>query len=229
MWAEFERALREAAARTMENIASALPGILVLVVLLGLALLVALGVRGGLARALRGLDVDRKPDGSTVAAAAGPRSMATLVASVAFWLILLLGLLLGLTSFDAPLPNRMALALFDYLPNIIAAVVIVVLGGVLARFLGRTVLIGAVNMQIGPARVLSLVVKWLVLIVASAMALEHLAIGRTILFLAFGLFFGGLVLALAIAVGLGARDFVKQSLDRRLRASAPAGDKIDHV
>jgi hypothetical protein len=229
MWAEFQRALREAGARTVENVASALPGILVLLVLLGLALLVALAVRGGLVRALRGLDLDRRPDGSAAPDVPGRRSMAVFVASVAFWLILLLGLLLGLTSFDAPLPNRLALALFAYMPNVIAAVLIVVLGGVLARFLGRTVLIGAVNMQIGSARVLSLLVKWLVLIVASAMALEHLAIGRTVLFLAFGLFFGGLVLALAIAIGVGASDFVRRSLERRFTAPAPGRDKLDHV
>jgi hypothetical protein len=78
------------------------------------------------------------------------------------------------------------------------------------------------------ARLLSLTVKWLVLIVAAAMALDHIGIGRSVLLLAFGILFGGVVLALALAVGLGAKEVVARALDRELRE--PAGrDKLDHV
>jgi hypothetical protein len=71
-------------------------------------------------------------------------------------------------------------------------------------------------------------VKWLVLILAAAMALDHVGIGRTVLLLAFGILFGGMVLAVALAVGLGARDAVGRAIERQLRA--PEGDdKLDHV
>jgi hypothetical protein len=101
-------------------------------------------------------------------------------------------------------------------------------GGVLARYLARAVLIGAVNMGVQYARLLSLTVRWLVLIVATAMALDHLGIGRTVLLLAFGIVFGGVVLAIALAVGLGARDVVSRELARQLREPA-RDDKLDHV
>ena len=78
------------------------------------------------------------------------------------------------------------------------------------------------------SRLLSLTVKWLVLIVAAAMALDHIGIGRTVLLLAFGIVFGGVVLAIALAVGLGARDAVSRALDRQLREPS-GGDKLDHV
>jgi hypothetical protein len=73
-------------------------------------------------------------------------------------------------------------------------------------------------------------VKWLVLIVAVAMALDQLGIGRSILLLAFGIFFGGIVLAGALAIGLGARDVVSRTLERQLyEATHATGDNIDHV
>ena len=75
----------------------------------------------------------------------------------------------------------------------------------------------------------SLTVKWLVLIVAAAMALDHIGVGRTVLLMAFGILFGGVVLALALAVGLGARDAVSRELDRQLRDSASRDDKLTHV
>jgi hypothetical protein len=46
------------------------------------------------------------------------------------------------------------------------------------------------------------------------MVLDHLAIAGGIVDLAFGILFGGIVLALALAVGLGSRDLVSRSLER---------------
>ena len=89
-------------------------------------------------------------------------------------------------------------------------------------------LIGLVNMGVPFARLASVGVKWLVLLVAIAMALDHIGIGRTILLLAFGIVFGGIVLALSLAVGLGARDAVGRAIERRLEASRRP-DRLDHV
>ena len=83
-------------------------------------------------------------------------------------------------------------------------------------------------MGIQSARLFSLAVKWMVLIVAAAMALDHIGIGRTVLLLAFGIVFGGIVLAVALAVGLGAQDVVSRSLERQLRERLTR-DKLDHV
>jgi hypothetical protein len=91
------------------------------------------------------------------------------------------------------------------------------------------VLIAAVNLQMQSARLLSTGVKWLVLVLAWAMALEHLGIGGRILTLAFGILFGGIVLALAIAVGLGSKEMVTRSLERQLREPGERPDKLTHV
>jgi len=67
------------------------------------------------------------------------------------------------------------------LPNLGTAIVLVLLGVLLAPLsLGARVLISAVNMQIHSARLLSLAVKWLVLVFAAAMALDHLHVGGEI-------------------------------------------------
>jgi hypothetical protein len=150
------------------------------------------------------------------------------VASVAYWIVLALGLLLGLTALDAALPSQFAVSVLQYVPNLVAALAILVVGGIVARYLARAVLIGAVNMGVQYARLVSLTVKWLVLIVAAAMALDHIGIGRMVLLLAFGILFGGVVLALALAVGLGARDVVSRALDRQLQ-EPKSDDKLNHV
>jgi hypothetical protein len=227
---QFNRALDLASTRIVESIANFLPGVLVFFVLMLGALVLALVLRYGLRRALNGLDFDRRAGllGISLAGWIPSRSASTLVASVAYWTVLTLGLLLGLTALDAALPSQFALSVLEYVPHLVAALAILVVGGIVARFLARAVLIGAVNTGLQYARFVSLTVKWLVLIVAAAMALDHIGIGRTVLLLAFGILFGGVVLALALAVGLGARDVVSRALDRQLRAPAH-DDKLNHV
>jgi hypothetical protein len=79
------------------------------------------------------------------------------------------------------------------------------------------VLIGAVNMNLQYARILSAGVKWLVLVLTWAMALDHLSIGGRVVYLAFAILFGGIVLALSLAVGLGSKELVSRSLEREAK------------
>jgi mechanosensitive ion channel-like protein len=227
---QFDRAFRLASTRIVESVANFLPGALVFLVLLAGALVVALVLRYTLRRALNGLDFDRRAEllGIPLADWTPSRSASTFVASVAYWTVLTLGLLLGLAALDAALPSRFAVSVLQYVPHLLAALAILIVGGIVARFLARSILIGAVNMGVQYARLLSLTVKWLVLIVAAAMALDHIGIGRTVLLLAFGILFGGIVLAIALAVGLGARDVVGRALDRQLHEPT-RDDKLNHV
>jgi ABC-type Na+ efflux pump permease subunit len=104
--------------------------------------------------------------------------------------------------------------LFADLQDVITAIIVLVAGSIAARFLARSVLIGAVNMNLQYARLLSVGVKWLVTVLAVTIALEQLGIGSGIIRLAFGILFGGIVLALALAVGLGSKELVSRSLER---------------
>ena len=155
-------------------------------------------------------------------------SPSRLIAGSVYWLLVFVGLLMAVSALDAALTSAMVLRLFDYLPNLVAAVIIIVAGILLARFLARSVLISSVNMQVQSARLLSLGVKWLVMVLAGAMALEQLGIGGQIVRLAFGILFGGIVLALALAVGMGSKDIVSRSLRRQADLSAEEEEESAH-
>jgi hypothetical protein len=104
-------------------------------------------------------------------------------------------------------------------------------GNVLARFLGRSVLIGAVNLNLEYARFLSLGVKWIVIVLAFAMALDHLRIAPGIVELAFGILFGGIVLTLALAVGLNSKGLITKSVERDVKkaSSEAVEDPLRHL
>jgi mechanosensitive ion channel-like protein len=232
MWKQVHGIMSQAASQMAERIAHFLPGVLVLLVLVLGAVLSSIIVRFMLLRLLRGLDFDRRAThaGFSVLTDWRPsNSPSMLLARSAQWIILVLGVLMGLSALDATIPTALALSVFHYLPNVLGAAVILVLGDLCARFLARSVLISAVNLHIGSARLLGMSVKWLVLILTGAMALERLGIGGQILLLAFGLLFGGIVLALALAVGLGSQEMVRRSWEGQVPGPGREENKLDHL
>lgn len=232
MLTQVERIVLDATNRIIESVAAFMPGVLALVIIVALSIVLAVGARVILLRALRGLDFDERSGrwGLTMLAEWSPnKSLSVVVARAVQWTILVLGLLIGLTALNAAIPSRFALTVFQYVPHLLAALIIIVIGTILAQFLSRAVLIGAVNMQIQSARALSLAVKWVVLVVAASMALEELSIGRQILVLAFAILFGGVVLAAALAVGLGARDAAGRMIERQLGQVGKKESPMDHV
>jgi hypothetical protein len=232
MWGQVERILRQATAQITDYIANFLPGLLVSLILMIGAFVIALLARILLLRVLRGLDFDRRVEQVRLAALVGwptSTSPTQALARVVYWTILILGLLVSLTALNATIPSQLAMSVFQYVPHVLAALMILVVGAIAARFVARSVLIAAVNMQIQSARLLSLGVKWLVLLVVVAMALDHLRIGGSILRLAFAILFGGVVFAAALALGLGVRDVVSRAVERQQREPARRDDKVDHI
>jgi hypothetical protein len=213
MWTQAQQALNQSLIRVLDQLASLIPGIAALMLAVIFSALIGGVLYVALRRVLAGVQFDeRLPKWGFRWSPA--RSPSLMVARVVFWTVVLIGFLIGVAAFDSALTSRLVLKLFGYLPNVLAAALVLLIGSVLARYLARSVLIGAVNMNLQYARLLSAGVKWMILVLAVAMALEHLAIGGRIVFLAFGILFGGIVLALALAVGLGSKELVSRSLER---------------
>lgn len=218
MWEQVSLALNDSAARVVTTLVRLLPAFVALLLSFLIAVGVAAILRSLVRRLLRSVHFDEHLTQWGVADVPelGPANRPTeWVARSIFWFVIFVGVLIGLAAFDSTLTSGLIYSLIEYLPSVLAATLIVVAGKIVARYLERSVLIAAVNMNVRNARMVSLGVKWLVLITAVAMALDHLGIGRRIVYLAFGIFFGGIVLAAALAVGLGSKDQVRRSLEQQ--------------
>jgi hypothetical protein len=212
-------ALRESMHRVLVKLVSFLPGLLALLV----AVVVLTAIGALLATVLRRMLLAAKFDErfartqtTNVADWSPNHSPTALIARTAFWACFVLGCIIGLSAFDASYAgnSQISAILIPYLTHSVGAVLILIVGTLIARFLARSVLIGAVNLQMQHARFLSLGIKWLILVLTAAMVLDHLEIGGVVVELAFGILFGGIVLTLALAIGLGSRDLVSRSLEK---------------
>ncbi|HLI77009.1 MAG TPA: hypothetical protein VKV02_08690, partial [Acidobacteriaceae bacterium] len=228
MGPQIESALRQSTHRVIGVLGAFLPGVVVF--LLSIIVLALFGwVLAAVCRAIlvrlrfdERVSAWRFPGALTTLGDWSPaHSPTALIARSLFWICIVVGVAVGITGFDAAYEANSQVELFvlPYLTHLIGAILLLFIGGLIARFLSRSVLISAVNAQLQYARVLSLGVKWLVLVLTAAMALDHLRIGGTIVELAFGILFGGIVFALSLAVGLGSRDLVSRSIERIERPS----------
>lgn len=154
-----------------------------------------------------------------------------LVGRGAHWLVIILTVVSGLFVLNLEPLNEFARSLWAYLPHLFIAVLILVVGFLLSNFISQAVLIAAVNAGLPPARMLAALSRWGVQLVAIAMALEQLGIAETVVVVGFALLMGGIVLAGALAFGLGAKDLAKDYLERRLslKQEEKKADDLRHL
>ncbi len=218
-----------------ERLLAVIPGLLVLLTMLVVGFLLAWLARVIVSRVGRALGIDRLLERWGVAPSLRRSGILRLPSDVlglvCFWAIFILFASVGIDGLALPggAPGATAL-LVAFLPPLLAAALILLVGWLVANFLSQGVLIAAVNARLPEARLLARGVHWGVLLFAAATALTHLGIGKEMVLVAFGITFGGVVFAVALAFGLGGRSVARHILERRLRREAPPPqERISHL
>ncbi len=153
-----------------------------------------------------------------------------LLASLLFWLFLAGFLLVGLDVLGFRTLAALRSEVSSVVPRLMASLVILAAGLVLANVVWRLVLLGTVNAGWPFGRELSGGVYLLVVSVTVAMALEHLGVASTIVLVAFAIAFGALMLALAIALGIAGGPILRRMIEERLAERArPRSDGSAHL
>jgi hypothetical protein len=153
-----------------------------------------------------------------------------LAASAVFWLLFLGFLLAGVDALGFKTLQAMRSQIGQLVPRLIAALAILVVGLVLANVVKRVVLLAAVNAGWPQARLVGGAVYFLAMTIVAAMVLDHVGLARPIVLTAFAIVVGAVMLALAIAVGVGSGPLVRRLLEERLAArSRPESDGSSHL
>lgn len=151
-----------------------------------------------------------------------------LVARLVFWLVLIMYATISLGALQSPEVDTLISRFFQYLPSIFAAIVIIIAGSILSSFLGKAALVWSVNSGIGMAGLIGRLVKLTLMLLAVTMAMEQLGIARTTVLVMFAILFGGLILGLALAFGLGGKDIARDFLEK-LATPKEKKDDIEHI
>ena len=126
------------------------------------------------------------------------------LAKLIFWLVMLVVILLASTALGLESINEMFGTMLAFIPTLIAAIVIVILGMIVGEFVRGLILASAGNVAGVPT--LAKLAKGAVVVIAIFMALQQVGVAEEIVTAAFTLTLGAIGLAVGLAFGLGNRD-----------------------
>lgn len=217
----WQEAVVDAFRETTKRVLLLFPKLLALLTFLVLGLAFAWLIRFLFIRILKGIHFDQFCERIGLVPAMAKAGMmqpaSHLVGRISFWVVFLLFGFMGIDAMDLPATASLMSAIIGFLPDVLAAGLLLLLGLLLANFFADAALIAAVNAQIEEARLIANMIRWAILIFTAAMVLTQLGIAKEIVVSAFSIMFGGIVLALSIALGLGGRNIARDLLERRMR------------
>jgi hypothetical protein len=126
------------------------------------------------------------------------------LANLVFWFVMFVVIMIAANALGMETLADVFSELVGYIPSMMAAIVLLIVGIVLGRFVGGLILASAGAIQGGPT--LARVGRWGVILLAIFMALQQLGIANEIVVTAFAILFGAVALALALSFGLGNRE-----------------------
>jgi small-conductance mechanosensitive channel len=215
-----------------EMVAEFLPRLVAMAAIILVGLLVAFLLKIGIRAILRLVRFHRLTEHSGAAqmlSQAQLPSPTELLSRFIFWIVWLCFVLIGLSVLNiAGLQEEIA-KFFALLPQLFVAILILLVGLAAANFFSRAALLGAVNANLPSPQLWSGAVRYVIVLLAVSMALEQIGLGRETVLVAFSILFGSAMLALAIAFGLGGRDFARQVLERRLARPSKEREKEDEL
>ena len=146
-----------------------------------------------------------------------------MVAQLVKWLVVLVTLVVAADALNLPQVTAALMAIIAYIPNVIAALLIVTLGALLASFIGNLVK----TTPLEASDLLGQVAYWAILIFAGLAALTQLNIAPELVQILFTAVVGAVALAGALAFGLGLRHEAADILaSAELRRVVDRGDSI---
>jgi hypothetical protein len=130
-------------------------------------------------------------------------SPSKVVGRITFWLLIIAFFSFGLIFVGVPQFGEYASRISSALPHIFVSLIIVVVGIIFSTFLSRVIYVTCENANVGYGDIISKAIRIVLIIITFGIVFEYMGLGTTILSISFLIIFGGIVMTLSLAVGLG--------------------------
>lgn len=191
----------------LNSVASAIPNILVAVILLGVGFAIAKVIGDLVQNLLAGTGLNNLFNRETGAATKNI-NVSEIIGQVVAVVIGLFFTVEALNVLNLAILNTVGAAIIAYLPNVLIALIILGLGIFGGRFVGDLVNKATQSKWVGA------IIKGVFVVFSVFMALDQLNFANNIVNMAFLFIIGGLSVAFALSFGLGGRDFAKKQLEK---------------
>ncbi len=145
-------------------------------------------------------------------------TLSELIGVICYWLGLLITFMVAINAIGLTIAAELLNKVVLYIPNVIAAIFILIIGMFAATALKNIVKTAANNAGVSQGKSLGQVVEVIVMVFTIFVGLEQLNIGIRVTELTVGIILGSLGLGLALAFGLGCKEiagkFVAELVER---------------
>jgi len=201
----------------LTKIMAYLPVLLGALVILVVGWLVAKAIRRIVDWLLKTVRFDMMADKSGISEVLRKGNLKTtareVVSGLVYWLIMIMVFVMVVNALGLPKASDILASLFAYIPKVIAALFVLVVAMFLANFVSGIVRTAAGNANLPNPDIFAGISRWAIIIFAVTISLGELGIGTVLVTATFNIILGGIVLALAIAFGLGGKDAAARYLD----------------
>lgn len=208
--------LLEPGKKMLEATGQFLTNVVLVLLILVIGWLIAKVIKNILTKVLRTLKLDELSDrielDSVLAKGGISYSLSELVGIICYWLALLITFVVAMNAVNLTVAAELLQRVILYLPNVLAAIFILIIGMFLATLLRNIVRTAANNAGISQANILSKVVEVAVMIFAIIMVLEQLQIASRVIEITISVVLGAMGLGLALAFGLGCQDIAAKAM-----------------
>ena len=132
--------------------------------------------------------------------------LSDMVGTLVYWLVIVMVLVMTVNALGLTVASQLLERLVAYIPSVISALFVLVIGMFLANFVAGIVHAAARNTSIPNPELLGKIGKYAIVVFAVSMSLEELGIAPLLVGTTFNIFFGAVCFGLALAFGLGGRD-----------------------
>src|SRR5262245_38646536 len=219
--------VREARRAATVQVASYVPRLAVALAILLIGWLFAKAVRFGVVKALRAFNfhvlTERAGVDSFLQQSGTNRDTSDVVGSLVYWLVIIGALIVSFNGLGLTQVTDLLSRVLLFLPKVLVALLVVVFGAYFARFIGAAVMSYCHSIGISDAELLGKIAQVAIIIFIVLIAIDQLNIGGDLVQRTFLILLGGVVLALALAFGIGGRDWAAAVLERWFPRRPPEG------
>jgi flagellar biosynthesis protein FliQ len=138
----------------------------------------------------------------------------SIVAVLFYWIVILAALVMGFQLLGMSYITDLLSEVLRFVPKVMVALLILAFGAYFARFVGNAVCAYCRNISLQDAELMGAVARYAILVFVVLVALDQVNIGGDIVRQTFLILLAGLVFAVALAFGLGGRDWAADLLER---------------
>jgi len=201
------------------------PKVISAAIILIIGYIIARIVRGILTKGLRMLHFDQVADRAGISGmlrrAGTTMDAAQLLATIVFWWIFLMFIENALNALALPTITAYLNLVLGYLPRVFAAVLIVIVGALIANVVAAAVRGATAEAGLTTAGVLAALTRWFILLFALLTAVTELDVAQNMIFILFAGAIGMVALAGGLAFGLGGRETAAQIVNNWYSQTAP--------